>query len=909
MSRGKILAVWAVITALTVILALILGACGKQRGQVAQLTLTPAAQQEQDRSEQTGDASDGGVLPGVMALDGCIDASRGVSEDETVTSQGLDAYINDQTGTNGTSGLNVETEGTALTLRAYATGEYAYAVYGQDIGADPKPLKTLIDCDPCAFGGGQDDDIPLSYYVGIADYSIGSWRWFGPFGEVDVMITVNSETLKSRFKSPGDNFYLCVLASNGSKAASALPDEGLIADFPFEASVRAVSDEDDDPGGLTIEEICTWVEENLLTDPAIVTGLEATTDTEGVNLTWDTNLDPDVYIYQVFRDDLDDDEPPVLLAGINAPEVTYSDATGIPGKEYQYAVRARNNAGFGGRTLVNAARELAAPSVSASDDILDYIEIEWTTVESAVGYRLYRSETDVEGDAEFLAEVGAETLSYLDAEPPIAAVRWYWVQALGEDKDGPLGGPDNGVRGEIPNILSVSPTDGLAGTEVSFSAEVSGAPPFTYAWDFGGGATPNTSTEESPTVTLGSLGSYFASLTVANAYSEDTYDFTLNIFGAPLVSSVSPTSGLPGSVAQFTANVTGSEPFTYAWDFGGGATPNTSTAESPTVSLGAEGNYAASVTVTNDYGEDTFEFMLTVLELVEMATWPEVEFSVGDSRQPYLYFAPENPKIRRNPCGHPTAEEPPQFEPDDTVAFDDIIRADGEEFMIVYGTIGPPLIPDSPMVYYLWGTTPPGTIGEADGEMPITYRQPHLLAGLIAVVVGTGDISFGLFTQHGTYLGGVTRTLVGIPIMRNDVVIDGTCDFGVRPWGADGSETIPDFSDKIADQGDNDVVVFTFYNLWLRHNDNPTLPNTQRGTHLILTVDGGGALPDILLRPHIFDAEAQGGLVYFALDISADDFWFSGFTQEISPDTYNVTLYNPGAGSGVTYPDNLIVVP
>ncbi len=112
MSRRRIIVAWAVITALTVILVLILAACGHRRGQVTQLSLTPLAQQEQDSSEQAGGES-GGVLPSVMALDGSIGVTRSVSEDETITSQGWEAYINEQTGTNGTSGLNVEMEGTA----------------------------------------------------------------------------------------------------------------------------------------------------------------------------------------------------------------------------------------------------------------------------------------------------------------------------------------------------------------------------------------------------------------------------------------------------------------------------------------------------------------------------------------------------------------------------------------------------------------------------------------------------------------------------------------------------------------------------------------------------------------------------------------------------------------------------
>ena len=290
-----------------------------------------------------GEDSSPGPLPGVMELDGCIAASHAVSQDEHVTSQGWEAILNeDGTGTNGSSELNIEQEGTALTLRAFAPGEYAYAIYGQDVGAVMKPLKTLIDSAVCKFGGGRDDDIPACYLVGVADYSIGSWRWFGPFVDVDVIVQVNTETLKSRFKSPSDRFYLVVLAVNGSKAASALSADGFVGDWPLAYAAKATSQEGDDPGGLTIEEICTWVAEDLLTAPAMVTGLVALPDGYGVTLAWEPNPDPDVYMYQVFRQDAETDGPATLLGGVIAPEVTYFDDTGEFYKVYLYGVRALN---------------------------------------------------------------------------------------------------------------------------------------------------------------------------------------------------------------------------------------------------------------------------------------------------------------------------------------------------------------------------------------------------------------------------------------------------------------------------------------------------------------------------------------------------------------------------------------
>ncbi len=306
--------------------------------------------------------------------------------------------------------------------------------------------------------------------------------------------------------------------------------------------------------------------------------------------------------------------------------------------------------------------------------------------------------------------------------------------------------------------------------------------------------------------------------------------------------------------------------------------------------------------------------LITEAVYSDVNTWPEQEFMPGDSRQPYIYFVPVDPKIRRNPCGHPAGGEPPHFEPDDADAFADMIKGDnegtlGQEFEVAYGSPGPPQTVDAPEVYYKMGSVPPQTIPDADGQLPVWYRQPHMIGGMAAVVpVEPGEVSFGLFSQSGEYKGGVTRTVVNMPITRMDVVINTeTCDFGVRPWG-DGTETVPVFDNKIADQSENDVVIFTFYNLWLRHDDSSSLPQEQQGTHLILT-SGGADLPDLLLRMHILDSEDQGGLAYGALDVSSEDSWWQNISQPIATGTYTVTLYNPGAGTGMQYPDNLVIVP
>ncbi len=80
-----------------------------------------------------------------------------------------------------------------------------------------------------------------------------------------------------------------------------------------------------------------------------------------------------------------------------------------------------------------------------------------------------------------------------------------------------------------PIVQSVTPTTGIEGEQVFFYPTISGTPPFNLLWNFGGGATPNVSSNYNPQVTLGSSGSYDCSLFVSNSYGSTTFPFTLEV--------------------------------------------------------------------------------------------------------------------------------------------------------------------------------------------------------------------------------------------------------------------------------------------------------------------------------------------------------------------------------------------
>ncbi|MBN2082538.1 SBBP repeat-containing protein [bacterium] len=86
-----------------------------------------------------------------------------------------------------------------------------------------------------------------------------------------------------------------------------------------------------------------------------------------------------------------------------------------------------------------------------------------------------------------------------------------------------------------PVISGVEPLTGTTGSDTAFAVTCSGVPPLDYSWNFGGGATPNLSSDGTPLVTLGSSGVYEATVTVSNGAGSDTFEYTLTV--------VDPTPG------------------------------------------------------------------------------------------------------------------------------------------------------------------------------------------------------------------------------------------------------------------------------------------------------------------------------------------------------------------------------
>ncbi len=164
-----------------------------------------------------------------------------------------------------------------------------------------------------------------------------------------------------------------------------------------------------------------------------------------------------------------------------------------------------------------------------------------------------------------------------------------------------------------------------SGTTVQFTDESEGNPE-SWSWDFGDG---NTSSEEEPSHTYASEGSYTVELTVSNECGEDTEMKTdyIDVGKSPRADfSAEKRKIQPGTNVHFLDDSEGN-PCSWNWDFGDG---NTGSEENPFHTYFSEGSYTVELTVSNEYGEDTE----TKTNYIGVGSAPRANFSVDKTKIP-----------------------------------------------------------------------------------------------------------------------------------------------------------------------------------------------------------------------------------------------------------------------------------
>jgi PKD repeat protein len=138
--------------------------------------------------------------------------------------------------------------------------------------------------------------------------------------------------------------------------------------------------------------------------------------------------------------------------------------------------------------------------------------------------------------------------------------------------------------------------------QASFTNLSTGNSP-TFTWDFGDG---NSSTLPNPVHTYSNSGTYLVCLTTTDVCGASTFcDSVMIVCPAPVAGFLSSVSLL---TATFTNQSSGTNPQTYAWDFGDG---NSSTLANPVHSYSSSGSFLICLTVTDLCGTAVYCDSLT----------------------------------------------------------------------------------------------------------------------------------------------------------------------------------------------------------------------------------------------------------------------------------------------------------
>jgi len=375
------------------------------------------------------------------------------------------------------------------------------------------------------------------------------------------------------------------------------------------------------------------------------------------------------------------------------------------------------------------------------------------------------------------------------------------------------------------------------------------------------------------------------------------------IEGPPVIYSVSPLYSHPGAGDAFHAEVTGSLPLSYAWDFGGGATPNTSTDEMPYAFLGPVGTYQASLTVTNAEGSDYFAFALESVPIPQvLVTIPPVLGMDAD----FLHIFYGDPLVRRD--DRLIIDPFNGITPSDSEGYNDVLKTSGDEFLTAVAGSGV-----YPVVVVIEGGEPSDIQGPDDSSIDgvfVVETRPGMLVLDVSVLTassayGGGDYAYRVFSQNGASLGiGTFFVDWGKPTVTTPPV---GIEWAINAWDREptdiGDQEYTDFSLDLSTLGTAtpDVLWIAFDGGWVYdwHDIGPY-------SNTVLLIDHptyGQLAKDIRLVTRAYD---HGGYYYYLgiCTFTEEDIYNAGAPEDPgnlqAGESYTLSLEDPNT-AGIDY--------
>ncbi|MEL6442776.1 MAG: PKD domain-containing protein [Bacteroidota bacterium] len=182
------------------------------------------------------------------------------------------------------------------------------------------------------------------------------------------------------------------------------------------------------------------------------------------------------------------------------------------------------------------------------------------------------------------------------------------------------------------------PTSLLTGESGTYTAFVNddATGPCEYTWDWGDG---QTATGLTATHMYAEEGTYTVTFSAACKANTDVETLLVTVTApppppveAPALANctATPSEANLGEAVRFSATVTGTQPITFAYDFGDGSSANTLTA---THTYAEEGEYTVTLRASNEAGSDQCTFVVNVVDrfCAEVSDLNTVYFDYGAS--------------------------------------------------------------------------------------------------------------------------------------------------------------------------------------------------------------------------------------------------------------------------------------
>ena len=254
-----------------------------------------------------------------------------------------------------------------------------------------------------------------------------------------------------------------------------------------------------------VTKTATWGMYVTIAAPSAPTGVTATQGTEPscVRVNW--TAPNGATEYAVHRAPANNNKNAQYLEYVTVPR--YNDTSAVPGIDYWYFIKAKNSSGVSGFSAgANGWRKLSPPeSVEASDTLLDKVALEWSEVEGAKYYRVYRA-TSMDGAKTAIGNW--QTARTFNDTTATAGVTYYYYVVAAIDASGSRPSDysivEDGRRAETVRVASLA-INGAA------SIASGGNATYTATASYTDGTTRNVS----PTWSLASGGTSYATLSGA----------------------------------------------------------------------------------------------------------------------------------------------------------------------------------------------------------------------------------------------------------------------------------------------------------------------------------------------------------------------------------------------------------